>query len=432
MKNILFINLTINGGYQTGVNHGIAHLVTIAKEYSYKVNLLNLFEEIGLKEFEYYVKKYNPNIVAFSLPSQQQKYLIKYSSGLKGFSDALSIAGGIGPTLDPSGFLEKSSLDGVCIGEGEIPFRSLLENIKKNKRLTSTEGFYWRSKNTIIKNRIPLHIENLSSLPFPDYSIFGGRVKEKICLILSRGCIFDCTYCCSSSIRSIYKGYNKPYFRVPTVKYSISFLEDLIKKYPPIKYIYFQDDLLIANKRWFKKFAEEYTKRIKVPYKINVRVECVDQEIVESLKKSGCDLVHIGLECGNERFRRDILNRGYTNQDMLRASKMLKGAGLKLFTFNIVGFPGETKSTMRETLELNKKIEPYSGVCTFFYPYKGTKLYNLCKEGKLLINDSEIEDITNFNSKPSIKMDKDLEKYCVNIQKKMNKYFTLRKVKLSE
>lgn len=430
MKKILFINLAINCGWASGINHGIAVLVPIARKNFFEVSFLNLRHEISPKKFEKIIGEVSPTVIAFSSTSQQLKYLSKFSNILPRFPEMLSIVGGVGPTLDPITFLTQSQVNGVCIGEGEIALTDLLINLNEKNDIFSTKGFAWINKGQLINNSNPNFVRDLSKLDFPDYSIFdrklilgGGRLN----VMLSRGCPYNCNYCCNHSLKNKYS-HLKNYFRLPSVEYGIELLSNLIQEYPETQRIDFEDDLLISNKEWFTQFANEYSKKIKLPYRLCVRTECIDEEIVSLLTKTGCEIVYLGLECGNEEFRKKILNRHYTNDQIIKKCKLMKNAELKIFTFNMVGFPYETESLMEETLELNKQIEPDEGTCSFFYPYKGTKLYQICKENNLLKEESELINITNYNSRPSIKMDDQLEKICMSYQKKISAYLNRKKL----
>jgi len=88
----------------------------------------------------------------------------------------------------------------------------------------------------------------------------------------------------------------------------------------------------------------------------------------------------------------------------------------------MIGYPDETESEMKETLNLNKRIAPNGGVCSFFYPYKKTKLYEICKERKKLMADEEILDITNYLTSPSIKMSASEKEVCIKYQKEITSY----------
>ncbi|MFC1509658.1 B12-binding domain-containing radical SAM protein, partial [Candidatus Omnitrophota bacterium] len=385
---------------------------------------LNIRNEISLEEFRNKINDFNPSIVGFSCTSHQLKYLIKYSKELEKYTEILQIAGGVASTLDAEQILSRSSVKGACIGEGEMPLEHLLANIEKGQDISDTEGFYWSINNEIKKNRVPSFVPDLSVLDFPDYSIFEKNVvvrEGNLLVMLSRGCPYNCHYCCNNALRSVYPS-PAGYFRLPSVEYSIRLLERLINQYPETRFISSEDDLLIANKTWFKNFAEEYRTRINLPYRLCARVECITPDIIKALKYSGCKRISLGLESGNESLRSNLLNRKYSNNFFIEKTKLIKNADIDLFTFNIVGFPSEGKKEMNDTFKLNKEIKPDGGICTFFYPYKGTKLYKMCNEKNLLKTDDGIIEITNYNTRPSIKMSAKQEKQCIYFQKKILHY----------
>ena len=428
-KRFLFVNLSIECGFNTGINHGIAFLVPLLRKRSYEVACLNIRSVIRVEDFRNKIKEFNPSIVGFSCTSHQLKYLTKYSKAIEGFGNILQIAGGVAPTLEPEWILSRSAVNGVCIGEGEIPLDDLLNNIENKRDIFTTQGFYWNVNADIKKNLIPQFVPDLSDIDFPDYSVFDRSLvtnNKSLYIMLSRGCPYNCNYCCNGAKRGVYSS-SKGYFRIPSVEYSIGLIEKVIVHYPETEYIGFEDDLLIANKTWFESFAREYRERIKIPYRMCVRVECITPDIARALKKSGCSRASVGLESGNDRLRSELLNRKHSNNLLMEKCQIIKDAGIDLFTFNIVGFPFETKEQMGQTLELNKKIDPNEGLCTFFYPYRGTELYRICQENNLLKTDDEMIEITNYNTKPSVKMTAAGERDCIYFQRKISNYLWQQK-----
>lgn len=430
-KRFVFVNLSIECGYTSAINHGIAFLAPIVRRHFYDVVCLNVRNEISAGEFRSRIAELDPEIVGFSCTSHQLKYLIKYSKAIEGCSGILQIAGGVAATLDPEFILSESSATGTCIGEAEIPLDSLLNNISRNNDIFSTDGFWWRVDGRIKKNPVSQFIPNLSEIEFPDYTIFGRNLvvtyKGELLILLSRGCPYNCYYCCNKALQSVYPpDTTKRYFRLPSVNYSITLLERMLQLYSEAEFIYFEDDLLIADKAWFEDFAEEYHKRINLPYKMNARVEYVTPDIVKAAKRSGCRHVFVGLESGNEQLRNRLLNRKYTNRLFVEKCRMIKAAGLELFTFNIVGFPFEGRIEMEDTLRLNKRVRPNNGICTFFYPYKGTQLYRICEKNNLLMPDNEMIGITNYNTRPAIRMTPAKEKCCIAFQERILRYLMKR------
>ena len=423
-KKFLFIELSIGGAYYTGINNGIAFLVPIAKRYCYEVACLNVRNELGLKEFRDKIHDFQPSIVGFSCTSHQIKYVTKYSRELEKYPEILQIAGGTGPTLDPEPFLKRSDIKGVCVGEGEIPFDRLLKNIENKKNIFNTEGFYWKINGKIRKNPIPQFVSDLTALDLPGYTVFGKDIpasRGKLLLTLSRGCPYNCAFCCNLALKSIYPSSNG-HFRVPSVEYSIKILQGLIKQYPKTAFIAFEDDLLITRREWFEAFAKEYKKKINFPYRLGVRVEYVTPKILKTLKASGCKRIYLGIESGNEHLRSKLLNKKFTNKMLIKKCKMIKKAKLELYALNIIGFPFETKKQMQDTLRINKKIAPTNGECTFCYPYTGTEIHTVCKNNKLLKSAEELDNIPDYNTKPCIRMSAQEERDCIYFRDKILHY----------
>jgi len=417
-KNFLFVNITVDDCYY-GVNQGISILVPIVKKFSYNVSCLDINSTMDTENFYQQVLAFNPSIVAFSFIANQYKYLKKYSDTLAKAAEILQIAGGTGITLDFENYLNNTSLNGICIGEGETPMTNLLTRIEKQQDIYDTPGFYWKKNGILIKNNIPQFVDNLSTLDFPDFSVFNknsvvNEIKQAQ-VVITRGCIYNCHYCCNSALSSIYPS-KKQFYRAPSIEYSISFLEKLKKDYPDIEDIIFLDEFIIANEAWFIGFAKEYEKRIHLPNACCLRIESITPNTARALKNMGCQWARIGLECGCEDFRKKILNRNYSNKSFIEKCTILKNEGIKIFTFNMIGLPFEGVEEREKTLNLNKAIDADSGICTFFYPFKGTKLYEICKENNLLKDNHEVLKITNFSNVPGIKMTKYDETQCVLMQ----------------
>lgn len=430
MKSFLFINLAIDCGY-TGVNHGLAWLVPVVWAQGYTVACIHLTREMPPEELASRVAALKPDIIGFSSTTHQLSFLRRYAEAVRSLSPVL-LAGGVGVTLDPDWVMAHTAVDGACVGEGEGPLAALLESLNREEDPAGTPGFLWRMPDGAIRrNSPPPFVHDLDSLAPPEYGMYDRAAvvtgQGHLLVMLSRGCPYNCFYCCNKALQGVYETGHK-YFRVPSVACTIRVLEDLVRQYPETKVIEFEDDLLIANREWFLEFAEQYRERIGLPYRVCVRVECVKPEIVQALKESGCYRVLLGLESGNEEFRKKYLNRAYSNKLLVEKCRMLRKADLDLFTFNIVGFPLEGEREMRDTLRLNRLAKPDGGVCTFFYPYKHTRLYEICEENGLLPDEKELAAITNYNTRPAVRMSDELAKACVNIQQQITVYLEYRRL----
>jgi radical SAM superfamily enzyme YgiQ (UPF0313 family) len=137
---------------------------------------------------------------------------------------------------------------------------------------------------------------------------------------------------------------------------------------------------MTVKKNWLKGFLDGYRKNFNYHFDLNVRVETADSEIFSLLKEAGCRKVSIGIECGNEKLRTQVLRRPMADREIVECFNMARDIGLKTKSFNLIGFPGENKKTFMDTIRINRIVNPSSLILNIFYPYPGTDLYKLCCE----------------------------------------------------
>jgi anaerobic magnesium-protoporphyrin IX monomethyl ester cyclase len=434
----LLVNLGL-GVRVTGVNHGIAALVPVLRRHGYRVAVLHIGRALSVEDFRARVGRLAPSMVGFSATSHQTKYLVRYAQALDGMP-LLRLAGGVHPSLDPGGTLRDAHLDGVCVGEGEIPLDALLSRLAEGRDPADTPGWWWRVGKEIRPNPVPAFVSHLAELELPDYAVFERSLvvrpwsiqrslvieredrRRYLEVMLSRGCPHRCHYCCNHALRSIYPG-DAGYFRLPPVERALELLERLRRDYPEAEHIDFIDDLLIADPSWFLRFSAAYARQIGLPYRLCGRFEYLTSDVVQALAESGCVRVLVGLESGHEELRRTLLNRSYTNQQAISACLRLKAAGIPVCTLNMLGLPGETREQMAATLALNRALNPEFGTVFYFCPYPGTKLYELCQEQRLLKPDqTQRASISNYLG-PSIRLTRVSEGECRRFRQRLVVFF---------
>jgi hypothetical protein len=138
---------------------------------------------------------------------------------------------------------------------------------------------------------------------------------------------------------------------------------------------------------WTRRFCALYQSRFQFPFKVYIHVQTVTREILRELKDAGCYMVLAGVEAGNEQLRRQALNRHMSNDDLARAFSWCDEIGLQTWTFNMVGFPGETEDTIQDLFALHRRLRPNGAQCSLFYPYPGTELFRRCREQGLITDE---------------------------------------------
>ncbi|MCL2045313.1 MAG: B12-binding domain-containing radical SAM protein [Oscillospiraceae bacterium] len=375
---------TIPGNY----SEGLASLSAVLKEGGHHVDLYHLTYMPDRAEFLAKVKGYAPDIIGISIRTSALPYAMEMAEWLDDEMPEIYVwAGMYHPSLAPEEVIILRGIDAVCIGEGESVCLDFVNYYSQHGTLDLNAESFWimDSDGEIHKNPIRPFITDLDSLPFPDLDIFdycnlrSNAQQNTAEVIVSRGCIFSCTYCANAQLRNIYPSKTN-YARFRSPENAILLLERILEKDPSIEYFSFNDAILNVYKDWFYEFTALYKERIKKQYVCNLRIDLLDEQMIKELAESGCYLVTIGLENGNEEYRRKYLQRVMKNDHIVEVSHMLKSAGIIVNAYNIIGLPHETLELSLETIKLNAQMHTDNVIISMFTPYPTTKLRDIAEE----------------------------------------------------
>lgn len=360
---------------------GLSFMSAVLKEAGYDVDLLEIEKKEDINEVISFVKSYRPQIIGLSANSHQYSYILQIAKEIKSKFNLPLFLGGVHSTMQPNEVIQEEVFDGISIGEAEYAFLELVKRIEKGENYTNINNFWFRKNGEIIKNNIGSLLEDLDKLPFPDVSIFkhfkeAGGKKVFPRFIFSRGCPFDCTYCSNHAFKKIYAGHGK-YVRFRSVDKAIEEIGRIKNKYN-FEHFRIDDDTFSLNRNWVLEFCEKYSKKFNMSFECNIRVGTADEQVLKSLKMAGCRMIKIGLEAGNEKLRMEVLNRHISDKEIINLFDLAKKIGLLTFSFNMIGIPGETKQSIKETINLNVRIKPDFMQITVFYPYPNTLLGERC------------------------------------------------------
>jgi len=363
--------------------HGIGYLSSVLKQAGFETRLIYLQREPSRDEFLRDVAAVAPDVAAFSSTTHQHPFVERCAAWLKEANpDLVTIAGGVHPTLVPDLVVADTNLDAVCVGEGEYPLLDLASALANGKSILHIPNLWVRDRKSgeVMRNPLRPLITNLDVLPFPDRELFGfAEILEgngyQADMIAGRGCPYNCSYCCNPALKKRYRGLGK-YVRFRGVSNLLAEIRSLQEQYH-INTLNFQDDTFTLDRRWTEEFCRAYRAEFSLPFWINTRVECLDEDLVRMLAEAGCQGVRIGIESGNEWLRNKILKRQMTNDDFRRVFRLLRHCGIQTYTCNMIGVPEETPEMIEETITLNRELAPDKFQFSVFYPYPMTELYEV-------------------------------------------------------
>lgn len=325
------------------------------------------------------VSAYHPELILYSAFSTNIESYIEFDKALKQENNHIvSIIGGPGVTFDP-GFLDRSTIDAACVGEGET---ALMEFIKSGFK--GSKNIFRRGQD-IPRDFYPL--ADLNLLPLSDRrTVYKAdsllRENPSKQFLSGRGCPYSCTYCFNHKFNEMFKGCGS-IIRKKSVDYLFEEIS-IIRSLYPLSNLVFNDDTFIIDKKWFLDFAKRLPVEIGLNYTCNIRANLLDEEIAQALKESGCVGVNWSIESGNDQIRNKLLKRNMTTEQILETSRLLKKFQILNRIGNVIGLPGEKTEQMLETLELNLKARPTLALANIFSPFPGLQLTQYAVESGFL------------------------------------------------
>lgn len=413
-----------------GLHHGLASLSGMLKKGGYDVKLFDTAfydldktqewndlraERLASKrianEYEHWqikksdmeqdlincINEFKPKVVGITMTELTYELSLMLTRIVKqNFKDIIIVAGGVFPTLWPDTVIKENSIDVVCWGEGETALLELCDRVYRNERIDNIEGLLVKEGETVHKNR-PAKLHDLNDLPHPDFSIFDeglfyrpmqGKLYKMISVESSRGCPYNCAYCSSSKLKDFFSDSGSGgYYRNQKMEKVIDQIRYQVEKHSP-EFVYFSSETFLAMpQKDFDMFIKEYGK-IKIPFWFQTRFETITEERIKALKEVGMFWLTLGVEHGNEEFRKNILQRTCTNESIIKGITILQKCGIGASLNNMMGLPGENRELVFETIKLNKKLFEINDKLEFnifmYVPYKGTGLYDMAKNKGLL------------------------------------------------
>jgi len=404
MKILLIIpryNLTNKKNYQYVFPLGLGYISSILKKEKYNVDILNLnhlkgkIEEILSKNLT--KKQYNVVLTGHTSIGYTIIEKIIKTSRIHPTKPKVILGGSL-ITSEPDLIFNSLKPDFAVLGEGEITILELLKKINKPpENLKKINGIMFRHKGKLIITKPRTPIENLDSLPFPDFESLGFKEKlnneannfniynlfdypRTYPILSSRGCAYNCTFCYHTLGRK---------YRVRSIDNVMNELEIAVKKYK-INIIEIIDDLFSVNKERLYEFCKRLKKLIEelpweCKWECQLAVNTIDREMLETLKKSGCHAISYGFES----YSREVLNsmkKPITPEQIDKAIKLTLEVGLSIQGNFIFGDIAETKKTAYETLNYWKKNCKGQVKLGFIQPYPGSAIYEHCIEKKIIPN----------------------------------------------
>ncbi|MBQ3150480.1 MAG: radical SAM protein [Clostridia bacterium] len=321
------------------------------------------------------IKDFSPDIVGVSV--------ISY----KGISDALIVSeqakefslpvvwGGTLFSALPESALESPFVDMVSVGEGEETWLDILNSMESGSDIDNVKGLVYKKDGKVCyTGERPLG--DLSSFPSIDYELVDVKslFQEYYCsdktlyLFSSKGCPGKCTFCFNPE-------FHRSTHRRRRTEHIINEICHLRDAYS-LNGIYFADELFARNREELTVFCNELKDNIKgVFWGCQMRIGLIDRELLKLMYDAGCRWIFFGVESGSKETLKTI-KKGIDYDKISETFRLCKELGIITIAAFIIGFPGETREQIADTVRLASSIDATQIQVNFFAPFAGSEAYN--------------------------------------------------------
>jgi anaerobic magnesium-protoporphyrin IX monomethyl ester cyclase len=355
---------------------GILYISSYLKQQGFDVSVFDTTFS-SMDAFQAYIKKERPSIVGIYTNMMTKRNVLQMVDFLKE-QKIYIVLGGPDPPHYAAEYLQHGA-DIVVIGEGEITLAELIPYLAKHglSGLGTIKGIAWLDDaGKLVENEPRPMIADLSSHPWADREAIDiehyMRVWKEhhgmssVSVIQARGCPYTCTWCSHSVFGNTH--------RRRTPEDAANELLWIKERYNP-DLIWYADDVLTINHRWWYAYADELEKRgVRIPFEGISRADRLDEKMVQKLAEMGCYRLWNGSESGSQKIL-DAMKRKVEVTDVQSKTHLLQKYGIEAGMFIMLGYHDETIDDIADTVEHLKICNPDVFLTTVAYPIKGTPYY---------------------------------------------------------
>jgi len=372
----------------------LALLAAYVRQNGHEPKIVDLDIEGGnLEEIARLILFNNPQVVGITCLTPRFPIAMDIAAECKRINpEVITVVGGPHVTGLSKHVLKEKAVDYGVVGEGEVAFLELINNIAVGKPVDEVANLIYRHNGKIHINPVRPFIIDLDALPFPawdllkldhyvDSAFYEG---PHLGLMSARGCPYDCYFCGSRVVWGRRVRYRSP-------ANILAEIEEAINKYN-IREFMFYDDTFTKQRKRIIEFCEGVIARcLDIRFYAQVRVDTIDLEITKKLKKAGCFAVAIGVESGNDAILK-TMGKNLTKDQIRTGCTVLKAAKMPFLASYIIGHPGDTHETIQQTIDFATELDADQSKFLIATPYPGTRFFDMAV-AQGIISDEGAQDL---------------------------------------
>ncbi|MCL2359066.1 cobalamin-dependent protein [Candidatus Bathycorpusculum sp.] len=367
---------------------GLGYLAAVAERAGHQVKIIDCqAEKLTYDTFQERITQTPSDFIGVTATTLLYKSAMQILTLAKQAQpSAITAAGGSHGTFwDENTLKEYPAVDLIVRGEGEETLVDLAEKLENHHNLADVLGITYREGDKIRRNPDRPYIKDLDSIPFPAHHLMPldnlkHNGKLLIPLVSSRGCVYWCDFC--STVRMFGRGY-----RMRSAKNVVDEMQFVHQTYGVDQVTFYDDAFSVDRERVLQICKELHNRNLKLIWDCGTRVDMVDRELLKTMKDAGCIAVWMGVESGSEAVL-SAMNKSIKLEQTRQAYKTAHEVGLMTIANVVLGFPGETEQTAKQTIRFVQQLNPEDVGFYLATPYPGTPMYDLVvKNGWLRVTD---------------------------------------------
>jgi radical SAM superfamily enzyme YgiQ (UPF0313 family) len=334
-------------------------------------------ERLSYAEALQRLDRFSPDLLGFTTTTASFHPVLRWINVFKKDTGLPILIGGEHLRLYPQEAMSHQSIDFCIVGEAELPLPHFIRAFRDRTPFDGIKSLGFRKDGRVVIDRTLQMLDDIDAVPFPARHLIRNELYENImtrrknftAMVSSRGCPFRCAFCCQ----------NLQKYRARSPKNFVDEIELNLKQYG-IQDFDIYDSTFTADRQRVIGICDEIRRRkLDVGFTARSRVDVVNREMIDNLKLAGCHAIMYGIESSNAEILRRM-NKGISCEQVMETVSYTRQSGIESLGFFLFGFPGETRSTIEETIRFSLELPLDYAQYTVLWQLPETEIYRYYRE----------------------------------------------------
>ncbi len=299
------------------------------------------------------LEKFQPDVIGFMMTTYMFRETLSWIGFLKEHLRVPVVVGGYNLRVYPRESVVPPEIDFGVVNHAYYTLPGLLSELEGNRRFENVPGLVYKEKGEI---KVTPHPQKIVFDDFPNparhllpnhlYAEFPTERKNFTLMVTSLGCPMRCTFCEAGRTE----------YNPRSSSIVVNEMQECHDQHGIREIDIFDYEFPMIRDRTMAICRELQERKLDLTWACRSRVDSVDGELLDEMKKAGCRRIYYGIESGNQSIL-DQVEKGITLEQIERTIALTKEVGIKPLGFFLVGVPGETEETIKETVNFAKKLD---------------------------------------------------------------------------